>query len=98
MVLILWSMVNINKMVKKKITIDISVTQPISVYRTFSITKEIEVDEYWKKTEGWCDEEYAQENFSSEFEDEAKKLMDKEVESLSFIDGDYEDYEMEWDY
>lgn len=84
-------------MVKKKVTVDICVTQPIMVYRTFSVTKEIEVDEEWKKAEGWSDEEYAEENFNSEFENDAKQLMDREVEELSFIDGEYEDYEYEWE-
>jgi len=85
-------------MVKKKITISVCVTIPMSYTKSFDITKEVDFDEEWMKKEKWSEEEYVEENFGDEFCKEAEKLMDKELDNVSLGEVDFEDYESELDY
>lgn len=76
---------------KKEITKKVYVEINIPYCKTFEVTKEVEWDDEYRKSEEWDDEEYFDAEFAEEFEDEAKEMMDKHLNT------DFRETDLDWD-
>ena len=59
--------------------------------KTFEVTKELEWDDKYRKSEEWDDKEYFDAEFAEEFEDEAKAMM------IKHLNLDFREHDLDWD-
>ena len=75
---------------KKTITKEVGVEISIPYYKKFKVIKEVDFDEESLKDYG-SEEEYFESEFEMDFIEEAKKMMDKHLNS------DFRDSDLNWD-
>ena len=75
---------------KKTITKEVGVEITIPYYKKFKVTKEVNFDEESLKDYG-NEDEYFDAEFAEEFEEEAKEMMDKHLNS------DFREHDLDWD-
>ena len=75
---------------KKTITKEVGVEITIPYYKKFKVTREVDFDEESLK-DYENEDEYFDAEFAEEFEEEAKEMMDKHLNS------DFREHELDWD-